>query len=84
MYEDFIKGTADMEHRRDDEAHFSQEVNRAADRRSAAAGGEDDAESKWERRHHDNGLDPTRAAFSEVSRRRRGATRRPRRQIKLV
>ena len=82
MYEDFIKGTADMERRRDDdEAHFSQEVNRAATRRSATAGDDDaddadaDAESRSERRPHDNGLDPTRAAFSEVSRwrRRRGA-----------
>ena len=71
MYEDFIKGTADMEHRRDDEAHFSQEVNTAANRRSAATGDDDnssDAESHWERRRHDSGLDPTRAAFTEVSR----------------
>ena len=74
MYEDFIKGTADMEPRRDKEAHFSQEVNRAATRLSAATGDDySDAESprEWERRPSDNGLDPTRAAFSEVSRSRR-------------
>ena len=81
MYEDFIKGTADMEHRRDDEAHFSHEVNRAATRRSAATGDDySDAESHWERRRrNDDGLDPTRAAFSEVSRWRRRRRRRRRR-----
>ena len=59
MYEDFIKGTADMEYRSDEEAYFSQEVNRAArETATTAAGGDHD---------HDLGLNPTRAAFSQVS-----------------
>ena len=53
MYEDFIKGTADMEYRSDEEAHRD-----ARETATTAAGVDHDP---------DLGLNPTRAAFSQVS-----------------